>query len=203
MLLEPDEQDGANPYLADFYADPAKFAFTMQVHLLGRRYAAHELAQWHVLTGRGDAVLDSSYFSDTCFAKMQRDSGAMSVREYETYCQLFKAMTCHVTFPSVCIFLHVTPETAQRRIKQRMEERSGRKCESVVDCAYLSALEENILNMMNVLQSCGTELIWVNWEQDRPTLADRAQEVERVASIIRGLPVRGAGNLFTSYAKLL
>jgi deoxyadenosine/deoxycytidine kinase len=34
VLMEPDEKDNANPYLADYYTDGPRWAAIMQTHLL-------------------------------------------------------------------------------------------------------------------------------------------------------------------------
>ena len=42
-LPEPDEK--TNPYLADYYRDPARWAFDVQMFLLTKRYRAQRYAQ--------------------------------------------------------------------------------------------------------------------------------------------------------------
>ena len=78
VLMEPDEQNNANPYLADFYGDKDRWAFTMQAHLLGVRYRMQLMAQWHAMGGRGHALCDRSYYGDTCFARMMHKTGQIS-----------------------------------------------------------------------------------------------------------------------------
>lgn len=204
-LLEPDETNtiNPNPYLSDFYGDMKRWAFTMQTHLLGQRYAMQQLAQWWVLSNRGDVISDSSYFQDTCYAKLQRSSGHMTEREYESYCQLFKCMTSSVTFPDVCIYLDVEPQTSQERIRRRMEYRTGRKCENVVDKEYLMKLKANIIEMLGVLHDSGVEIVWQPWNEDRPDPNDRKEQIQNIANLIEHIPVKGTSNLFQSYARLL
>lgn len=71
----PEPADGTNPYLADYYADPAKWAFEMQMFLLTRRYRAQKYAQGKVRHKGGFVVLDRSYYGDVCFANVQRQLG--------------------------------------------------------------------------------------------------------------------------------
>ena len=44
----PEPADGTNPYLEDYYRDPARWAFEMQMFLLTRRYRAQKYAQGKV-----------------------------------------------------------------------------------------------------------------------------------------------------------
>jgi len=184
-LMEPDEKDDANPYLATFYEDPARWAFTMQMHLLGARYRMHELAQWYVLAGKGDAVLDRSYFGDTCFARLQIRNGSMSRREFETYQQMYHGMTAHVLLPNVCIRLLVSPETSNERIRNRMSEREGRTCEKAIDLQYLKDLDIEITHMTNVLRRQGVLILDVPWDVERKSPEARKRAVEGLASRIR------------------
>ena len=59
------ENVAGNSYLADFYADQAKYAFPLQVHLLNQRFRQHQQIIW---TGGG--VQDRTIYEDTVFAKV-------------------------------------------------------------------------------------------------------------------------------------
>ena len=50
-LKEPDET-GGNPYLGDYYGDPKRWAFTMQLALLAHRFSQHQHAQWASFMGK-------------------------------------------------------------------------------------------------------------------------------------------------------
>lgn len=183
-LLEPDEKKNANPYLADFYADRSRWAFTMQIHLLSARYAMHLQAQWHAVNNYGHAVLDRSYFGDTAFARLQLALGDMSQREFDTYSAIYHRMTANVLLPNVCVRLLVAPHVAQQRIMRRMEAETGRKCESVIDMGYLAGLDREIDHMTNVLRQQGVAVLDMPWDIDRLSEDDRRQAVEGLASRI-------------------
>jgi len=186
-LLEPDEKDAANPYLADYYNAPERWAFSMQTHLLSSRYRMHLMAQWHALQGYGHAVLDRSYFGDTAFARLQLKLGMMSQREFDTYTMLYHGMTASVLLPSVCIRILVSPETANARIARRMERQTGRKCESVIDLDYLLGLEREIDHMVGVLRSQGVQILDVPWDVDRDSPEARKSAVESLAARIESI----------------
>jgi hypothetical protein len=187
MLMEPDEKEGRNPYLADFYEDRKRWAFTIQLHLLQSRFAMHLQAQWHVMNGVGHAVLDRSYFGDTAFARLQVAMGDMTVREFETYRAIYHRMTASVLLPNVCVRLLVAPHIAQRRIMARMERETGRKCETAIEEDYLVGLDREIDHMADVLKRQGVAVLDMPWDVDRLTEADRQQAVEGLAARIKGL----------------
>lgn len=188
LLLEPDEKNNANPYLADFYEDQGRWAFTMQIHLLQARYKMHLNAQWHAMNGNGNAVLDRSYFGDTAFARLQIKNGVMSENEFQTYRSIYHSMTSTVLLPNFCVHLMVNPIIAIDRIKTRMEEQTGRKCETTIDIGYLYSLYEENVHMINVLRKQGVEIIEVPWDQERNCKKSRASIVKKVADQILSAP---------------
>jgi len=183
-LREPDEKDNGNPYLSDFYEDQERWAFTMQTHLLQERYKMHLHAQWHAMTTGKNAVLDRSYFGDTAFARLQVKTGAMTMREFQTYQSIYHAMTASVLLPNVCIHLQVSPEVSNDRISRRMEERTGRKCESAIDLGYLYSLQREENYMVDALRSQGVKIISIPWDEDRSTPSARFEIVNEIAKKI-------------------
>ena len=184
MMLEPDEKEGANPYLADFYGNQNRWAFTMQVHLLQARYAMQLNAQWHVLSGNGHAVLDRSYFGDTCFARLQLKNGALGEREFQTYSSIYHNMTSSVMLPSIMVRLLVAPEIAHQRIQRRMQDETGRVCESTIPLKYLKDLDAEISRMAAILRTQGVTVIDIPWDVDRDTTESREVAVMSLAARI-------------------
>ena len=185
VLMEPDEQDNANPYLADFYQDTPRWSFTMQVHLLGMRYRMQLAAQWHAMSGRGFAICDRSFYGDTCFARMMNKSGEIGDREFRTYRILYQAMTASVLLPAVCVRLEVSPDTAAERIRRRAEERTGRKCELSISLEYLRRLDEEINRTVDVLSDQGVQIITAPWDTDMGSPEQRLSDILSVADTIR------------------
>jgi len=181
ILTEPDEKDNANPYLADFYADMPRYAFTMQCHLLSLRYRMHLNAQWYAMQGQGHAVMDRSYFGDTAFARLQLKTGTMTQREFDTYVTLYKNMTASVLHPTVCVRVQVTPEVAQKRIQRRIGREPGRACESVVALDYLRTLDREIDYMVDTLRQQGVIILDLPWNDDRDTKASRSSVIGDLA----------------------
>lgn len=142
-LPEPDEK--TNPYLADYYRDPARWAFDVQMFLLTRRYRAQRYAQSKVRHyGNGFVVLDRSYYGDVCFANVQRQLGYFSQRDYDTYLCHHTDMKAFLEPPAMAIFLDVSVNVCKERINKRLSEKAGRKCESDISLDYLHRLDQEI-----------------------------------------------------------
>ena len=186
-LLEPDEKGGANPYLASYYADAARWSLTMQMHLLGKRFRMQMHAQWHALEGLGDSVVDRTPYGDTAFAHLQLARGSMSEREFSTYEMIYQAMTANMLLPNILVRTLTTPERCNERLVKRMERETGRRCEQAIDLDYLRALEVEINHMVNVLRDQGVVVLDMPWDTDRDSPESRKDAVEALASRIHAI----------------
>lgn len=128
VFFEPVE---SNAYLADFYQDTAKYAFSMQIYLLNCRYHQQQKLVWG---GKG-GIQDRSIYEDSIFAEMLWHGGQMEERDFHTYKQLLANMLNMMKRPNFIIHLDVTPEESFERIQRR-----GRECEKTITLEYLNAL---------------------------------------------------------------
>ena len=156
-----------NIYLADFYKDPAKWGFQMQIYLLNRRFQQHQEIIWR---GQG-GVQDRTIYEDSIFAKTLMQQGMIGQRDYETYLQLFKHMSHFMCRPNVIIYLDLSPESSLERIKMR-----GRDIESGVPKAYLELLYQGYEEFIEDI-SRSIPVIRVAWEEFR--------DVDEVVSMIQ------------------
>ena len=161
-MPEPDETN--NPFLPLYYADPKRWAFTMQAHLLSQRYEMTQFAQHGALAGKGWFIMDRSYFGDLYFANVQMKDGFFTPDEYRSYVSLHKAMQANIHFPTAAIFLACEPKTCLTRINKRMTEKAGRACESSIQIGYLQSLQAEIVKMRNFL-STQTEVHILPWDE--------------------------------------
>lgn len=164
-VAEPDEN--TNPYLSDYYKDPARYAFNIQMFLLSRRYRAHLDAQTAV-RNRGNKffVMDRSYYGDVCFANVQHQLGYFDDRDYSTYLSHHADMKVHVEPPVAAIFLNALPEVCKTRISRRMSEKEGRKCESSIELDYLERLGHEIGALQKSMEG-KTIIKSLNWNDDK------------------------------------
>jgi deoxyadenosine/deoxycytidine kinase len=123
--------------LRAFYADPKKYALTLQNIMLHRRYAMHQLASWEAtgVGGFSGAILDRSLPGDRVFAKLHRDEGNISELDWECYESAHCTMARQFLPPTLLIYLDVQPEIAFKRMNNR-----GRDYERGVTLEYLQKL---------------------------------------------------------------
>ena len=135
VFLEP---TSTNPFLADFYRDPKKYALRMQVYLLRRRFHTYVAALRHMTeTGEG-AVLDRSIFSDWVFAEKNRLDGNIDSEGFFYYTQLREQMLRDLPFPHVAVYLDVAPDVCHARI-HGLRKRAA-EVDSGIPLAYLEGL---------------------------------------------------------------
>lgn len=148
-LPEPD--DTTNPFLDQYYADPSRYAYSMQMHLLHARFASTRYAQAAALAHRGWYILDRSYYGDICFANVQAKSGYFTPAECESYLQAHRNMREFIEPPTAAIFLCAPPAICKQRIEKR-----ARPCETgkkPISVEYLVALDEEIGKLERVLDA--------------------------------------------------
>ena len=164
-IAEPDEK--TNQYLADYYNDPARWSFEMQIHLLTRRYRSQLRAQREILDdGEGFYVMDRSYYGDVCFANVQKQLGYFDDRAYDTYLRLHTDLKLNLLPPTCAIFLDTSPAVCKSRISKRMSEKEGRKCESTIELDYLNRLDNEIRKLEKSLEG-KTILNHLDWCEDK------------------------------------
>lgn len=182
-IAEPDEK--SNPYMEDYYKDPHRWAFEMQMYLLSNRYRSQKYAQAKVRKNCGGyVVMDRSYYGDVCFAAVQRKLGYFSERDFTTYMMHHTDMKSQLEPPAVALFLNVSPEKSRERISRRIQEKTGRKCEAGIDLGYLQSLEDEILDLEKHMQDY-TNVVDLSWNDDlsREQIAEKCDDISRT---IRG-----------------
>jgi len=128
------EANAENPYLPDFYRDMTRWSFHSQMFFLGKRLEHHrKLADYP-----GSVVQDRTVYEDAeIFAENLYRQGAMSDRDYETYCNLYHAVKAFLPSPDLVIYLKADVNTLLRHIYQR-----GRAFEQDIKHDYVSGLND-------------------------------------------------------------
>jgi deoxyadenosine/deoxycytidine kinase len=108
------EPVSSNPYLADFYNDPNKYAFPLQVFMLHQRFKQAQDARKHDI-----CIMDTSIYGTDVFAFQMYENNSMSPRDYESYCDLSKSLKALLDPPELLVYLHCDPMETVNRIMRR------------------------------------------------------------------------------------
>ena len=128
-FYEPNE---TNPYLADFYADMARWAFQSQAFFLAHKLKLHQ----DLAASDRPAVIDRTIYEDAeIFARNLYTQGLLSKRDWAVYRQLYEGICRSLRPPDVLIALTCPLATAKKRIARR-----GRAMEKSIPDAYLRRL---------------------------------------------------------------
>ena len=130
-FYEPNE---ANPYLADFYSDMARWAFHSQAFFLAHKLELHQQLERCTTP----AVIDRTLYEDAeIFAKNLYAQKLMTKRDWEVYQRLYAGIRRALRPPDVLIALTCSLPAAKKRIAKR-----GREMESAIPDAYLRRLHK-------------------------------------------------------------
>lgn len=136
----------ANPFLDLYYADPARWAYAMQVNLLWERYKAFQEAHYRSLKGER-CLMDRSYYGDYAFAIVQHEAGYFTEAEFSSYERMHEALQPNLVYPDLLVWLELSPAETLERIKQR-----GRECESSISLKYLERLDAAYKKVLKALE---------------------------------------------------
>jgi len=125
------ERAEENPFLTDFYHDPARFRFQTQIFFLMSRFAQQEEFSQHDLFNQV-TISDYLFAKDRIFAYLNLNDHELSLYE-----QIYKMIEPKVVRPDLVIYLQADTETILRRIKQR-----ARPFEKDVSHDYIEAVNE-------------------------------------------------------------
>ncbi len=109
LLEEPD----ANPFLARFYADPARYALPAQLFFLFQRISQiRELTQTDLF--KRATIADFLLDKDPLFARL-----TLGDDELKLYQQIFAHLKPQAARPDRVIYLQAAPQTLIERVKRR------------------------------------------------------------------------------------
>ena len=128
LILEEPE---ANPFLADFYKNPRRYAFQTQMFFLVSRYQELKEKGQPDLFHEG-IVSDYLFQKDRIFANLN-----LSDRELQLYDRVAPLLESDLPPPDLVVYLQALPDVLMRRIEQR-----GRHYERLMDPKYVATLVE-------------------------------------------------------------
>ena len=128
LVLEEFEE---NPFLAEFYKDPDRYAFQTQLFFLLSRYKQQiEFQQIDIFTK--SIVSDYMFMKDRIFASLNLNDKEMSL--YNNVALILEKNMIH---PDLIIFLQSDTDRLMSNIKNR-----GRNYEMTMDWNYIDALNQ-------------------------------------------------------------
>ena len=135
-----------NPYLSDFYADMAAWAFHLQIFFLGHRAEQHVA----LANAKRSGIIDRSIYEDAeIFARAALNLGTISERDFHTYRRMFDLVVGRLPSPDLLILLKAPVEVLMGRIQAR-----AREMESGITTDYLALLENLYDEWMAAFDFC-------------------------------------------------
>jgi len=125
------EKTEGNPFLADFYKDPIKFAFQTQLFFMLRRFQKQEEINQIDIFKRV-VISDFLFDKDRIFARLNLDD-----REFSLYEQIFHLLKVRILKPNLVIFLQARTDILKERIKKR-----DRDYEKSINIKYLDQINQ-------------------------------------------------------------
>jgi len=111
VLLEVFEE---NPFLSDFYADRARYAFQTQIFFLLSRYRQQNNAVPQVLTSGKNLIADYTFAKDALFAEIN-----LSGDELVMYHKVHEALGEKIPKPDLLVYLQASTAVLMGRIALR------------------------------------------------------------------------------------
>jgi deoxyadenosine/deoxycytidine kinase len=125
------EQAEENPFLTDFYKDPARYRFQTQMFFLLNRFQQQEEMVQHDLFTR-IIISDYLFAKDRIFAYLTLNDNELALYE-----QIYKMLEPKIVRPDLVIFLQADTDTLLKRIRQR-----GRPFEKEMNPDYIASVNE-------------------------------------------------------------
>ncbi len=117
-----------NPFLSDFYADRARYAFQTQIFFLLSRYRQQQATQ--AQAAQTSVIADYCFEKDRLFAHLNLTGDELAMYE-----RLYEALAEKIRQPDLMVYLRADTDTLMARIAMR-----DRPYERGMDRAYIEAL---------------------------------------------------------------
>lgn len=161
-------------FLNEYIEDMPRYSYAYQVMMLCKRIEIYKDAQRFAATG-GIAIIDRSLIGDMTFARMQKEKGFMTERNWNNYLSMAKDEI--QLAPTASVYLACTTETSLGRVRTRglESEIKGYSPEYMDD---LRAAYEKSIAECNTVQH-----ITVDWNQ-KMTIVNGALTEDCVRTIL-------------------
>jgi deoxyguanosine kinase len=111
ILLEVFEE---NPFLSDFYADRARYAFQTQIFFLLSRYHQQRRGVTEVLAAKKNLLSDYTFAKDALFARINLQGD-----ELDMYHRVHEALAEKIPLPDLLVYLRADTDVLMQRIALR------------------------------------------------------------------------------------
>lgn len=127
-----------NPFLPQFYKDPDRFAFPLEMSFLADRYQQllDDLTQYDLF--KENVIGDYDGYKSLIFAKI-----TLQEEEYALYKKLFHIMHKELPKPDIYVYLYQNTERLLENIKHR-----GRDFEQEIEANYLQKINEGYMEFI-------------------------------------------------------
>lgn len=132
------EQFADNPFLNEFYANPERWAFTVEMAFMAERYQQLHSLLMEIDLFQPVFVSDYHPFKSKLFASVN-----LSEKEFFLYEHFFDMLFKKIRKPDLLIFLSAETDTLLKNIRQR-----GRWFEQKIDPEYLEKLSSAYKNFL-------------------------------------------------------
>lgn len=129
VLLEIFEE---NPFLSDFYADRARYAFQTQIFFLLSRYHQQNNSVPKILLEKKSLIADYTFAKDALFAGIN-----LKGDELDMYHKVHEALGEKIPKPDLLVYLQASTDTLMNRIAFR-----DRPYERKMERAYINELNK-------------------------------------------------------------
>ena len=183
LVLEVFEE---NPFLSNFYADRARYAFQTQIFFLLSRYHQQRRNISDRLAEVKNLISDYTFEKDSLFARIN-----LAGDELDMYYNVQEALAEKITPPDLVVYLRASTDTLMKRIAFR-----DRPYERSMEPAYIDLLNHsyddfyrNSPRGTHVLTIDTDDLNFVERPQDLDFIHNRIREELRLAPYQPQLPI--------------
>jgi deoxyguanosine kinase len=184
LLLEVFEE---NPFLSNFYADRARFAFQTQIFFLLSRYHQQRGGIPELTAGDTNLISDYTFEKDALFASIN-----LFGDELEMYKRVHEALAEKIQRPDLIVYLRANTDLLMARITQRdrsYERNMNRDYIEAVNRAYDSFFSHPHNLSAPVLVIDSDPLDFVRYPDDLRLIENRIRQTLQAAPFQPELPL--------------
>jgi deoxyguanosine kinase len=183
VLLEIFEE---NPFLSDFYADRARYAFQTQIFFLLSRYHQQNNNVPKILADRKNLIADYTFAKDALFAGINLQGDELTM-----YQKVHEALGEKIPKPDLLVYLQASTETLMQRIAFR-----DRPYERKMERAYIDELNHAYEDFFSkpfdhtpILKIDSNELNIIHNPEDLKRIENRIRETLSLPPFQRSFPL--------------